>query len=60
MEYNGFCYGIPYRTPQSSPKLQQILHYYMEYVNSVWWHTAESEFENISTSDRERRMIWEI
>ena len=34
-------------------------HYDKLYNKSTWWHTGESEFENNSTSERERHLIWE-
>jgi len=35
------------------------MRYDQKHKSLVWWHTGESELENISTSERERHLIWE-
>ena len=57
--FNSLIWKNGYRTFQPSRKLQQIISYDQENKNSVWWHTGESEFENTSTSERQRYLIWE-
>ena len=44
---------------QPSRRLQEVMRYDKVHNNSVFWHTGESEFEKISTFERERHLIWE-
>lgn len=57
--FNALIWKNGYRTFQPSRKLQHVMHYEKVHNNSVWWHTGESEFENMSTPERERHVIWE-
>jgi hypothetical protein len=58
--FNALIWKKGYRTFQPSRNLQKIMHYdKANDENSVWWHTGESEFESMSTSERERHLIWE-
>jgi hypothetical protein len=57
--FNALVWKNKYRTFQPSQKLQQIMRYDYDQDRSVWWHTGESEFENNSTLDRDRHIIWE-
>jgi hypothetical protein len=57
--FNALIWKKGYRTFQPSRNLQKIMRYDKEYNNSVWWHTGESEFENMSTPERKRHLIWE-
>jgi len=57
--FNALIWKNGYRSFQPSRKLQQIMRYSQERDNAVYWHTGESEYENNSTSERERHLIWE-
>jgi hypothetical protein len=57
--FNALIWKNGYRTFQPSRKLQQIMHYDTLHNKSTWWHTGESEYENNSTLERERHLIWE-